>query len=50
MPIKSNIPSPDEPEPKRINHESMKGRKHEKKPDKFRAFKISCFRDEVVLK
>jgi len=30
----------------RTNHESTKGRKHEKKQYKFRAFKISCFRDE----
>jgi hypothetical protein len=30
-----------------INHESTKGPKHEKKrKGKFRAFKISCFRDE----
>jgi hypothetical protein len=31
---------------KNINHESTKGTKHEKGKDKFRAFKISCFRDE----
>ena len=30
-----------------INHESTKGRKHEKIIDKFRAFYISCFRDEI---
>ena len=28
------------------NHESTKGLKHENRKDKFRAFKILCFRDE----
>ncbi len=38
------------PEPKKgINHESTKGRKHEKKQDKFRGFYISWFRGEKVF-
>jgi hypothetical protein len=31
------------------NHESTKRLKHENRKDKFRAFKISCFRDEVLF-
>ena len=34
---------------KEINHENTKGRKHEKRQVKFRAFKISCFRDENIF-
>jgi len=34
----AGTPNPDKPEPKRINHESTKGRKHEKKRVKFRVF------------
>ena len=38
------IPSPDKPEPKKINHESTKWRKHEIKLRKF-----SCFRDKNIF-
>jgi len=34
---------PDESEPKKINHESTKGRKHEKRSDKFRIFVMKIF-------
>jgi len=38
------MPNPDKPEPKKeINHESTKGRKHEKKVRQF-----SCFLNFVV--
>ena len=40
-------PNQAEPEPKK--ELITKTRKHEKRQIKFRAFKISCFRDENIL-
>jgi len=37
------MPNPDKPEPKRINHESTKGRKHEKNELNFVLSKFRVF-------